>query len=148
MSRRHFVLLAVAGLLLLPAIYTLTRPNFEKSPVLTLVSGGYRLDRIYQSMKGPWSVQSGIQLAPGNKKSPVQWITGLETQVIDAAGQTPISQEFFCHSNLTFAENSGTPDQYNAQLGGKTHLDWRLFSLVPGQLSIALPPGFGVPVPS
>ncbi len=115
--------------------------------MLTLVSGGYRLDKIYRSMEGPWSVQSGIQLAPGNK-SPVQWITGLETQVVDATEQTPISQEFFCHSNLTFAENSGTPDQYNAQLGGKTHLDWRLFSLVPGQLSLELPPGFGVPVPS
>jgi hypothetical protein len=62
--------------------------------------------------------------------------------------ETPTSQEFFCHANLTFAEKSGTPDQYNQELGGKTHPDWRLFTLVPGQLSIELPPGFGVPVPS
>ncbi|HZC34869.1 MAG TPA: hypothetical protein VE242_04610, partial [Chthoniobacterales bacterium] len=50
--------------------------------------------------------------------------------------------------NLTFAEHSGTPFEYNQRLGGKTHLDWRLFTLVPGRLSIELPPGFGVPIPS
>jgi len=111
------------------------------------VSAGYRLDKIYRSMEGPWSVQGRIQLATA-RKSRVQWITGLETEVVDATEQTPVSQEFFCHANLTFAENSGTPDRYNQQLGGKTHLDWRLFTLVPGQLSIHLPPGFGVPVPS
>jgi hypothetical protein len=147
MNWRQYTLLAVATVLVLPAIYSLTRSDPGKSSVLTLVSGGYRLDKIYRSMEGPWSVQGGIQLAPGNK-SPVQWITGLETQVVDATERTLISQESFCHSNLTFAENSGTPDQYNEELGGKTHLDWRLFSLVPGQLSIELPPGFGVPVPS
>lgn len=147
MHRRTFTLLAIAGVLLLTAVYTLTRPGSTSTSALTLVSAGYRLDRIYHSMEGPWSVQSKIQLAPENKPS-VQWITGLETQVVDAVKQTPVSQEFFCHSNLTFAENSGTPAHYNEELGGKTHLDWRLFSLVPGQLSIELPPGFGVPVPS
>ncbi len=98
-------------------------------------------------MEGPMSIQSGIQPATA-KKSQVQWITGLETQVVDAADQKPISQEFFCHSNLTFAEHSGTPAQFNQRLGGKTHLDWRLFTLAPGRLSIELPPGFGVPIPS
>jgi hypothetical protein len=147
MNRPHFGLLAIAGGLLLPAIYSLTHVDSATTSVLTLVSGGYRLDKIYRSMEGPWSVQRGIKLAPGNK-SPMQWITGLETEVVDATAQRPISQEFFCHSNLTFAENSGTPEHYNKELGGNTHLDWRLFSLVPGQLSIELPPGFGVPVPS
>lgn len=98
-------------------------------------------------MQGPMSVQSGIHFAPGEKCA-VQWITGLETQVVDATDQKPVSQEFFCHSNLTFSEHSGTPQQYNQRVGGKTHLDWRLFTLVPGRLSIELPPGFGVPVPS
>ena len=93
------------------------------------------------------SIASGIHLTT-EKKSPVEWITGLETQVVDATAQKPISQEFFCHSNLTFAEHGGTPRQVNQQLGGKTHLDWRLFTLVPGRLSIELPLGFGVPVPS
>ena len=92
------------------------------------------------------SIQSGIRLATA-EKSKVQWITGLETQVVDATEQKPISQEFFCHSNLTFGEHGLTPDQHNEELGGKTHLDWRLFTLVPGRLSIDLPPGFGVPIP-
>jgi hypothetical protein len=149
MSRRQFALLAVAGALVWPAVYSLTRPApAEKAKAsLTLLSDPYRLDKIYRSMEGPMSVQSGIRLATENK-SGMQWVTGLETEVVDATGQRPISQEFFCHSNLTFAEHSGTPDQFNQRLGGKTHLDWRLFTLVPGRLSIDLPPGFGVPIPS
>ena len=90
-------------------------------------------------MEGPWSIQHGIHLGTA-EKARVQWVTGLETEVVDAAGQKPISQEFFCHSNLTFAERSGGPAKYNQEMGGKTHLDWRLFTLVPGRLSIDLPP--------
>jgi len=82
------------------------------------------------------------------EKSQVQWVTGLETQVVDATEQKPISQDLFCHSNLTFAEHSGTPRQYNQRFGGKTHLDWHLFTLVPGRLSIEPPQGFGIPIPS
>jgi hypothetical protein len=141
---RHFILLAIAGALVWPAVYSLTRPDPVEKAVLTLVSEPYRLDKIYRSMEGPMSIESGIHLA--TEKSRVQWVTGLETQVIDATEQKPISQEFFCHSNLTFAEHGGTPGQYNQRFGGKTHLDWRLFTLVPGRLSIELPPGFGVPV--
>jgi len=125
---RHFLLLAIACALVGPAVYSLTRPDPGEKAMLTLVSDPYRLDKIYRSMEGPMSVQSGIHLAKG-KKSRVQWVTGLETQVVDATEQKPISQEFFCHSNLTFDEHSGTPRQYNQQFRGKTHLDWRLFTL-------------------
>jgi hypothetical protein len=144
---RQFVLPAIAIVLVLPAVYSLTRRDPVQKAVLTLVSDPYRLDKIYRSMEGPMSVQSRIHLATG-EACPVQWITGLETQVVDATEQKPISQEFFCHSNLTLAEHCGTPQQYNQRFGGKTHLDWRLFTLVPGRLSIELPQGFGVPVPS
>jgi hypothetical protein len=144
---RYLVLLAIAGTLVWPAAYSLTRPDPENKVDVTLVSAPYRLDKIYRSMEGPMSIQSGIELAPDHK-SPVQWLTGLETQVVDAAQEKQISQEFFCHSNLTFAEHGGrTIGQYNQQLGGKTHLDWRLFTLVPGRRSIELPAGFGVPIP-
>jgi hypothetical protein len=149
MRSRQFVLLTVAGVLVGPAVYSLTHVNSsdQAKDSLTLVSEPYRLDRIYRSMEGPMSIQDGISL-PGEHNSPVEWITGVETEVVDAADQKPISQEFFCHSNLTFAEHSGTPRQVNQQLGGRTHLDWRLFTLVPGRLAIELPPGFGVPVPT
>src|SRR2546425_892744 len=136
---RPFVLLAIAGALVVPAVSSLTRPDpaakAKAEGLHTLVSDPYRLDKIYRSMEGPWSIQSGIHLAAG-AKSGVVWVTGLETEVVDATAQKPISQEFFCHSNLTFAEHGRTPSQYNQQLGGKTHLDWRLFTLVPGRSSM------------
>jgi len=145
--KRQFVLLAIAIVLVLPAVYSLARRDPVQKAMLTLVSDPYRLDKIYRSMEGPMSVQSRIHLSTG-EACPVQWITGLETQVVDATEQKPISQEFFCHSNLTLAQHGSTPRQYNQRFGGKTHLDWRLFTLVPGRLSIELPQGFGVPVPS
>src|SRR5438874_11654548 len=116
----RFVLLAIAGALAVPAVYSLTRPdpaaNAKADGLQTLVSAPYRLDKIYRSMEGPWSIQSGIHLAAG-AKSGVLWVTGLETEVVDATAQKPISQEFFCHSNLTFAEHGRTPLQYIQQLG-------------------------------
>jgi hypothetical protein len=147
MSRRQVVFCVLGGLLIWPAVYSLTRVDSPKVASQTLVSDPYRLDKIYRSMEGPMSIQSKIRVG-GAQKCPVQWITGLEGEVVDATDEKPISQEFFCHSNLTFAEHSGTPDQFNKELGGKTHLDWRLFTLVPGRLAIDLPPGFGVPIPS
>jgi hypothetical protein len=149
MQCRQVALFGVAAALVGPAIYSLTRPDAPEQGKrsVTLVSQPYRLEKIYRSMEGPYSVESGLHLA-SNDKSPVEWITGVETEVVDAAEEKPISQEFFCHSNLTFAEHSGTPREFNQRLGGRTHLDWRLFTLVPGRLSIELPPGFGVPVPA
>jgi hypothetical protein len=149
MPRRQILLLTSVVLLIGPAIYSLTRPDPADVHGLneTLVSEGYHLDRLYRSMEGPMSVQRNFTL--GTRPNRVaHWITGIDTQVVDAVKNTPVSQEFFCHSNLTFAENSGTPRQFNQSLGGKTHLDWRLFTLVPGRQSIELPKGFGVPVPA
>ncbi len=147
MSRRPSILLALAVALSAPGISWLIWREPDHTQTATLVSEPYRLDRIYRSMQGPMSIASNIHLASANK-CPVQWITGVEAEVVDAEKETPVSQEFFCHSNLTFGEHSGTPDRYNRELGGKTHLDWRLFTLAPGRLSIQLPPGFGVPVPA
>jgi len=53
---RHFALLAIAGALVGPAVYSLTRPDPVEKAVLTLVSDPYRLDKIYRSMEGPMSV--------------------------------------------------------------------------------------------
>jgi len=149
MCRRQLILLALTALLAGPAIYSLTRRD-QAAPVInsqTLISNPYRLDKIYRSMEGPMSVASGIRIA-SDQKSRVAWITGMETEVVDAQKETPVSQEFFCHSNLTFGEHSRTPEQYNQRVGGRTHLDWRLFTLVPGRLKIELPDGFGVPIPA
>src|ERR1051325_10699167 len=149
MRVRRVILIASAIALIGPAVYSLTRPDpaNQAKRSLTLVSNAYRLDRIYRSMEGPMSIASGIYVGPSDQ-SRVEWITGVEAKVVDATEQKPISQEFFCHSNLTFAEHAITPSAVNQRFGGKTHFDWRLFTLVPGRESIQLPPGFGVPVPA
>ncbi len=144
------MLTGLAALLAGPALYSLTRPDpaaDAETTNLSLSSKAYRLDRIYRSMEGPYSIQSDIPVA-NPKISSLEWVTGLETQVVDAEAPKPISQEFFCHSNLTFAEHGETPAQFNRRFGGKTHYDWRLFTLVPGRLSIELPAGFGMLVPA
>ena len=148
MSHRQSVLFAIAVALSASAISWLTWHEPDHTQTATLLSDAYRLDKIYRSMQGPMSIASSIHLPTPGDKCPVQWITGVEAEVVDAQKQNRVSQEFFCHSNLTFAEHSGTPDRYNRELGGKTHLDWRLFTLAPGRLSIQLPAGFGVPVPA
>jgi hypothetical protein len=76
------------------------------------------------------------------------WVTGLETEVVDANSIERISQEFLCHSNLTFDKAGGSPEEYNKRFNDQTHLDWRLFTIVPGRLSIQLPEGFGIPIPA
>jgi hypothetical protein len=144
------MLSTIAAVLVGPALYSVMRSDVIAKPEtkdLTLMSNTYRLDKIYRSMEGPYSIQSDISV-PKGEPLPFQWITGLETKVVDATEPKPISQEFFCHSNLTFAERGETPSHYNQRFGGKTHLDWRLFTLVPGRLSIELPEGFGMLVPA
>ncbi|HEX3227444.1 MAG TPA: hypothetical protein VHQ95_00685, partial [Pyrinomonadaceae bacterium] len=56
---RSLGLLALAGALVMPAVYSLTRPDPQEKAVLTLMSDPYRLDKIYRSMEGPWSIQRG-----------------------------------------------------------------------------------------
>ncbi|MBV9008739.1 MAG: hypothetical protein JO354_06155 [Verrucomicrobia bacterium] len=144
--KRQAVLLTTAAALSAVAIYSLTRSDKAEVKSVTLLSDPYHLDKIYRSMEGPFSISRGIQLTASSKAS-LEWVTGVEMQVVDATKQKPVSQEFFCHSNLTFAEHSVTPMQYNQRDGGRTHFDWRLFTLVPGRLSIQLPEGFGMLVP-
>src|SRR6184192_3396200 len=102
---RRFVLLAIAGALVVPAVYSITRPDPEAKAkadgLQTLVSDPYRLDKIYRSMEGPWSIQSGIHLATG-AESGVLWVTGLETEVVDATAQKP----FFFFKQKTAYEMS------------------------------------------
>jgi hypothetical protein len=112
---------------------------------MVLLSPTFTLDRLYGSMQGPYANQEGIRLAPADPEETV-WVTGIETEVLDRDGATPISPEFFCHANLTLSLEDNTPEAHNAAFGGRTHLDWRLFTLVPGRLSLHLPEGFGIPV--
>jgi hypothetical protein len=112
---------------------------------LVVLSETFTLDRIYKSMQGPYGTHDGLKLAK-DEESGLLWVTGIRTEVVDRDGESAISPEFFCHANLTLSETANSPEQHNALLGDRTHLDWRLFTLVPGRLVITLPEGFGIPV--
>ena len=123
----------------------IVRPGSATQP-LTLLSQGYRIDRLYKSMEGPSAPHPGLKL-PCAENDRFTWLTGVESEVVDAASSQTISSEFMCHANLTFDQSKQTPEQYNQSFGGRTHLEWRLFSMIPGRFSIRLPEGFGIPVP-
>jgi hypothetical protein len=110
-----------------------------------LVSKPYTLDRIYMSMTGPSGNHPVDCLLP-HEKPQLVWLTGLQTDVLDANNRQAISPEFCCHANLTFDPKRTTPDKHNAGFDNSTHMDWRFFTLVPGRLHMSLPPGYGMPV--
>ncbi len=145
--KRLLILLGIAAALIGPALYSLTRSDGTEDAKSYLTSDVYRLDKIYRSMEGPFSIARRLRLQSADRCR-VQWVTGVETQVVGPNDLQPVSQEFFCHSNLTLSEHGPGPARHNQRFGGKTHLDWRLFTLVPDRLSIELPKGFGIPVPA
>jgi hypothetical protein len=112
---------------------------------LSLLSDSYRIDRLFQSMQGPYGTHTGIALGQGSTPE-LLWLTGLGTEVVSKNGKANLSQEFFCHANLSFDAAGNSPDAHNQMFGTST--DWRLFTLVPGRMSINLPEGFGIPVSS
>lgn len=114
--------------------------------VVELLSAPYQIDRKYQSMEGPMTVQAGLKLSPERGGDETMMLTGVESEVVTAENLEVISPEFFCHSNLTLAADTTNPDAHNSGFTPATHADWRLFTLVPGRLSMRLPPGFGIPI--
>ena len=124
---------------------TVVKPDGEQAVVL--LSDTYLIDRIYQSMQGPYSTQEGISLIE-DSNSELLWITGLEVQVVGKNGKKKMSDEFFCHANLTFDERKWSPEKHNLLFKNQTSLDSRLITLVPGRMQIALPKGFGIPISS
>lgn len=98
----------------------------------------YTVDREYRSMKGPSSTQT-IRLPEADSKE-LLWITGYRAEIVGPDGESPVSQEFMCHSNLDF-------DQIrHAKLFDElVYHHGRLFTLSQGQFEIRLPEGFGLP---
>lgn len=105
----------------------------------TVLSKTYEVDRIYRSMKGPYSVQP-VRLLESETPE-LLWITGYRAVMVASDGETPKPQEFMCHSNLDIdlaAHRKAIPT---------THaFSARLFTLSQGQLEIDFPVGFGIPV--
>jgi hypothetical protein len=114
---------------------------------VTLLSRTHTLDRIYQSMQGPFSNHAAVRLVNARRRPELLWLTGARVDVVGADARSPVSREFFCHGNVTF-----TPDQLSPRRGDGPNApftpmpDLRLFTLVPGRLALKFPDGFGVPV--
>ncbi|HEX2748149.1 MAG TPA: hypothetical protein VHM91_09140 [Verrucomicrobiales bacterium] len=117
-----------------------------KSGELEIVSSPYRIDRMYRSMEGPSTVQERMRLSESHPDSATLFVTGVESEVVDAQTLEKRSPEFFCHANLTLCAATETPEAHNGGFSPAVHADWRLFTLVPGKLGMKLPPGFGVPI--
>jgi len=104
-----------------------------------VLSKTYIVDRKYKSMMGPQSTQ---QITLMNTAKPeLLWVTGFRAVMVGGDGESPMSQEFMCHSNLDM--NSTL---HRRLLGLSRETPNRLFTLSQGQQEIEFPDGFGLPV--
>lgn len=106
----------------------------------TFLSKVFTVDRIYRSMQGPRK-RSTVRLLD-TEDPELLWITGFEAVMVGADGETPKSQQFMCHSNWDVVKGKPAHEMFfrNRLIHG------RMFTLSQGQLRIALPSGFGIPM--
>ena len=130
----------------LPDYRVLDRTVSEDRFELTILSAPYELDQVFKSMQGPSGIHPRLRLIEGGTDDETLYVTGVETQVVDSKTFEPISNEFYCHANMTLCPATTTPEKHNGAFPNVTHMDWRLFTLVPGRWSIQLPEGFGIPI--
>ena len=93
---------------------------------LAIISPVHRIDRIYPSMHGPSSVHGNLYLA-AETRDQVLFVTGIDSKIVGGDGRSPVSREFFCHSNLVVTPVTDT-------LPRTPSSDARLFTLIPGRL--------------
>ena len=111
-------------------------PTIHQRVVLSRV---FHIDRKYRSMMGP-TAMGPFKIDPSTRE--LLWITGFRSRVVGLDGRAPADQELLCHTNLMY-----TPDERAERLGLKQLARHRrLFTTSQGQLSVDLPPGFGIPV--
>lgn len=104
-----------------------------------ILSNVYEVDAIYKSMTGP---QSTEQIHLEDDAAPeLLWITGFEAIMVEPDGESQISQEFMCHTNLDM-----DPSGHQQLFGDEKITTGRLFTLSQGQYRIDMPEGFGIPV--
>lgn len=106
----------------------------------TILSPLYNVDRIYKSMKGPFSTSSFK--IPGVRGDEIVWITGFKAVMVGEDPGEKMSQEFMCHSNLNI-----NIKKHRELFGlGKKSGSSRMFTLSQGQYEIKFPEGYGIPV--
>jgi hypothetical protein len=99
----------------------------------------YHVDRIYTSMRGP---MSNLKFRLHDRKPELLWVTGFRADMMSADGVLPVSAEFMCHSSLAL-DGVEYMNRFPSELGLTSN---RLFTASQGQLSLELPPGFGIPM--
>ena len=106
-----------------------------------------KIDRIYKSMEGP--IESRIVNFQDKGNPLLIWILGYRVDIVSADGQTVLSQEFMCHSNLDL-DTEAHRRIFQRQEIDETVVTplTRVATLSQGQLSMSLPEGFGIPVMS
>lgn len=97
------------------------------------------VDDIYKSMMGPGR-QDYINI--NGQISELAWLTGFEVEVMKADGETPLGQQYLCHSNLDVADVS----QHYMMVTNELFNPGRYFTISQGQQEAKLPPGMGIPV--
>jgi hypothetical protein len=105
----------------------------------TILSPPYRIEEKYRSMLGPYAQQEVFLVE--SETPELLWITGYETEVVDATDGSEVSQEFVCHANLDFE-----PREYMDTFRMRHGVSGRVFTLSQGQQRIDFPDGFGVPI--
>ncbi len=137
----------VAALCLCPPLEALpsdqvpTVPGAGVSRTVEFFSDVYTVDRKYRSMLGPQSTQTIYLMGDGRGEEELLWVTGFRAVMVGGDGETPISQEFMCHSNLDM-----NMKLHKRLLGLEREAPDRVFTLSQGQQEVTFPPGFGMPV--
>lgn len=131
------LLIGLLGCATAGVINSTSEKNHPTIQSKTFFSEAYHIDTIYKSMMGPMSTQK-IHLGTPHSNQ-LLWITGYETEMVEADGRTPLSEEFMCHSNLDL-DWGRMNNSFNMKHGST-----RAFTLSQGQLSVQFPQGFGIP---
>ena len=133
------LLFAAAGLLLAQKDGAPAQAPAPKLQSAQALSKTYIVDRKYKSMEGPQATQSMTLLS--TVKPELLWVTGFRAVMVGADGESEMSQEFMCHSNLDLNQA-----MHRRLLGLTRETPNRVFTLSQGQQSIEFPAGFGLPV--
>jgi hypothetical protein len=77
--------------------------------VKTVLFKDMPIDRIYPSMRGPWT-RKYVSLDPAHT-SPFLWITSYRAEILDGVTGSA-SQEFMCHTNMDLAGAAGSANAF------------------------------------
>ncbi|HUF79010.1 MAG TPA: hypothetical protein VMR44_08845 [Thermoanaerobaculia bacterium] len=147
-SPRLLTAALLAGLFIGPPPGTASGGSAAAAPAVsppvhqrTILSPVYRIEEKYRSMLGPYA-QQDVYLVESPEPE-LLWVTGYETEVVNAQDGSEISQEFMCHANLDFE-----PHSYMQTFGMEHGVSGRVFTLSQGQQRIVFPDGYGIPIVS